>query len=415
MKNLFLFFGLIPVFLWAQDLPIQNLDEVRVLEKKFGFKKVGLYDEEEQSSYSIKGFSQLTIFDNNFSDEVWSTKNTACIQLKLKEDQNDKFLNVKWNKDQDGCDWVGMGFGWDMWSGKDMNFVKDTLAIELEVRSLGKSFTNIPWAFCFEDYAGSQAWLGYNKSFLVGSEITSNWTKVRIPFSLFPFEENNVDLFNIKQMMVQLFGEGTIEINSISLVPFASKLRAETTCFKASKTQSFDNLENGAVPFTNFGTGHSFATLYSKDSLFIAVKVNDATPQVNSEKDDKLWNGDAIEIAFSTNPNADPKRKSFLLSDQHLGINCGNSPYVWDWKENKLAEKVKFKLTKTTDGYFIKLAIPITELYKSNLVSGSFYGFELAIDLSGPDGKRIRQDRWNSIHAEGFNLSPSKWGNLIIK
>lgn len=415
MKNLFLFFGLIPVFLWAQDLPIQNLDEVRVLEKNFGFKKVGLYDEEEQSSYSIKGFSQLTIFDNNFSDEVWSTRNTACIQLKLTEDQNDKFLNVKWNKDQDGCDWVGMGFGWDMWSGKDMNFVKDTLAIELEVRSLGKSFTNIPWAFCFEDYAGSQAWLGYNKSFLVGSEITSNWTKVRIPFSLFPFEENNVDLFNIKQMMVQLFGEGTIEINSISFVPFASKLRAETTCFKASKTQSFDNLEKGTFPYTNFGTGHSFATLYTKDSLFIAVNVKDDSPQVNSEKDDKLWNGDAIEIAFSTNPNADPKRKSFLLSDQHLGINCGYSPYIWDWKENKLAEKVKFKLTKTTDGYFLKLAIPITELYKSNLVSGTSYGFEIAIDLSGPDGKRIRQDRWNSIHAEGFNLSPSKWGNLIIK
>ena len=76
---------------------------------------------------------------------------------------------------------------------------------------------------------------------------------------------------------------------------------------------------------------------------------------------------------------------------------------------------MKFKLTKTTDGYFLKLAIPITELYKSNLVSGTSYGFELAIDLSGPDGKRIRQDRWNSIHAEGFNLSPSKWGNLIIK
>ena len=126
MKKLSYFFVFCSLVGWSQDLPKQKtllLEEVTILEKNYGFKKVGLYDEEEAKSYSIKGFSQLSIFDNDFSDEVWSTKNTACIQLNLKEDEKDKFLSVKWNKDQDGCDWVGMGFGWDMWAGKDMNFV----------------------------------------------------------------------------------------------------------------------------------------------------------------------------------------------------------------------------------------------------------------------------------------------------
>lgn len=418
MKKLSYFFVFCSLVGWSQDLPKQKtllLEEVTILEKNYGFKKVGLYDEEEAKSYSIKGFSQLSIFDNDFSDEVWSTKNTACIQLNLKEDEKDKFLSVKWNKDQDGCDWVGMGFGWDMWAGKDMNFVKDTLAMELEVRAIGKSFTNIPWAFCFEDYSGAQAWLGYNKSFLLANEITSNWTKVRIPFSLFPFEENNFDLFNVKQLMVQVFGEGSIEINSIKLVPNSSKLRSEATCLKVNEKMELGKKENWNIPFTNFGAGHSFATLYTKDSLFISVKVNDATPQVNSEKDEKLWNGDAIEIAFSTNPQADPKRKSFLLSDQHLGINCGATPYIWDWKENKRMEKVKFVYSKTADGYFLELAIPVTELFKTKLLPEASYGFEIAVDLSGADGKRSRQERWNSIYAEGFHLSPSKWGTLICE
>ena len=48
-----------------------------------------------------------------------------------------------------------------------------------------------------------------------------------------------------------------------------------------------------------------------------------------------LWNGDAIEIAFSTNGAADPQRKFLLLSDQHIGINCGENPYLWNWKLNQ--------------------------------------------------------------------------------
>jgi hypothetical protein len=104
-----------------------------------------------------------------------------------------------------------------------------------------------------------------------------------------------------------------------------------------------------------------------------------------------------------------------LLSDQHLGINCGATPYVWDWKENKRLEKVKFVYSKTADGYFLELAIPVTELFKTKLLPEASYGFEIAVDLSGADGKRSRQERWNSIYAEGFHLSPSKWGTLICE
>ena len=74
MKKLSFFFVFCSLVGWSQDLPKQKtllLEEVTILEKNYGFKKVGLYDEAEQDSYSIKGFSQLSIFDNDFSDEVW--------------------------------------------------------------------------------------------------------------------------------------------------------------------------------------------------------------------------------------------------------------------------------------------------------------------------------------------------------
>jgi hypothetical protein len=155
------------LFSQAQGLKenIKDIQEVDVHGDRTGFKKIGLYDEEPTSSTSIKGFTQLSIFDNDISDEVWWTKNNSCIQVSLDEEGA---MKVNWNKDQDGCDWVGMGFGWDAWSSKDLAYIKDTIAVELEVRSSGKSFSNIPWAFGIEDYAGKQAWFGFNKSFLLG-------------------------------------------------------------------------------------------------------------------------------------------------------------------------------------------------------------------------------------------------------
>lgn len=403
------------LFSQAQGLKenVKDIQEVNVLGDRSGFKKIGLYDEEPASSASIKGFTQLSIFDNDLSDEVWWTKNNSCIQVNLNKDG---VLNVGWNKDRDGCDWVGMGFGWDAWSSKDIGYIKDTIAIELEVRSAGKPFSNIPWAFCIEDYVGKQAWLGYSKSFLLGSEINSNWTKVQLPLGLFPIEENDVDLTNVKQMMVQMFAAGQIEINSIKIVPFSKKLKAEKMVLQALKSPVIDgNLNDWKSEFTAISDNSEFALNYRQDTLFVAVKVNDDTPFINDKKDGELWNGDAVEIAFSTNASADVKRKFFLLSDQHFGVNCGKQPYVWDWKENRKIDLLECKTKLSDGGYELEMAIPFKSLFNATISSETKLGFEIAIDKSGSNSLREKQIRWNSPDVEGFHLSPSKWGVLIIE
>lgn len=392
----------------------EQLEPVIVNYKKPGLKKIGLYEGDFEEEYNVRGYTQLSIFDESLSD-FWTSDGDKCISSKLINDGNSKVLNVKWNKDQDDCDWVGMGLGWDSWSGKDIGYVFDTLALELTVRSTNESFTNIPWAFCFEDYSGGQAWLGYNKSFLMDKAITKEWTKVQIPLELFPFEESDLDISNIKQLMMQVFAEGEIEIHSISLIPFSGKLKKEAIALKTDNPISIDGkIEDWKEKsFSNLGD-HKFSTTYSSDSIYFLFDIIDDTPMQNSKEKGDLWEGDAIEIAFSTNPEADPKRQFLWLSDQHIGINCGPHPYMWNWKTDTRIEVINYKVSIQENGYLVEMAIPLNAFFDVIPEAGVKLDIEFAIDLGTNQGRQ-QQLHWNSGSADGFHESPAKWGGLILK
>ncbi len=388
-----------------------DVEAVEVNKKKFRVKKVGLYEGKPQEEYNVRGFTQLSVFDESLAD-FWTSDGNSCIKGKLVADTDDKnILQVNWNSDQGGCDWVGMGFGWDGWKGKDLGYVVDTLALEMTVRSTGEDFTNIPWAFCLEDYSGAQAWLGYNKAYLKSDAITKEWSKVQIPLSLFPFDEFDVNASNIKQLLIQVFAEGVIEIQSIELVPFSGKLRKETAALNTNVTVDGDFGEWDAQ-FTEV-MDHKFSVAHNDDNLFFAFKIMDPTPRENIQDGGDLWNGDAIEIAFSTNPNADKKRKFLLLSDQHLGINCGESTYVWNWKTNeKMDLPIAFKSTE--DGYQVEISIPSSAFRNFDLSTVEELDLEIAFDI-GNGETRKEQIRWNSPSQIGFHESPSLWGGMMIQ
>ena len=394
---------------FAQDT--LRIDEAVIKSKKLQLKKKGLYDGEYIEDYSIRGFTQNVLFEDELLD-FWATEDLKCIDANILNYDKDKVLNIKWNKDQDGCDWVGFGIGWDGWKSKDFAYVVDTLALELVVRSTGENFTNIPWAFCFEDYKGSQAWLGYNTSFLKGGVISKEWTKVVLPLSLFPFDEFDTDAANIKQLLVQLFSEGEIEINSIKLVPFSGKLKNDFLAQKQSIHIDGD-FSDWDGRFELF-SGQQFSVSYSDEYLNLAFIVIDSTPMQNSKIEGDLWNGDAVEFAFSTNPNANDKRNFLLLSDQHIGINCGDSPYVWDFKRSQLIPNSKLKIIEVNTGYIVESSIPLEYFKNLEFKSGIDLDMEVAIDL-GNNENRQTQIRWNSNNKDGFHQNPSMWGNLLIQ
>ena len=405
----FLLVIFITSFTFAQDT--LRINEAVIKSKKLQLKKKGLYDGDFMEDYSIRGFTQDVLFENELLD-FWSTEDLKCIEAKILHYSEDNVLTIKWDKDQDGCDWVGFGIGWDGWKSKDFAYVVDTLALELVVRSPGETFTNIPWAFCFEDYKGSQAWLGYNSSFLKGDAISKEWTKVVLPLSLFPFDEFDTDAANIKQLLVQLFSEGEIEIRSVKLVPFSGKLKKEFIAQKQSIKIDGD-FSDWKSSFELF-SGQQFCVSYSDEYLNLAYIVIDSTPMQNSKIEGNLWNGDAVEFAFSTNPNANDKRNFLLLSDQHIGINCGDSPYVWDFKRNQLIPNAKLKIIEVNTGYIVESSIPLNYFKNVKFKFGIDLDMEVAIDL-GHNENRQTQIRWNSDNKDGFYKNPSIWGDLLIR
>lgn len=408
-RNIFILLtALISYATFAQDTLV--IDAAIVMGNEFEFKTKGLYDGEYLEEYNIRGCTQLEIFNENIAD-FWMTDGKECISSRLKHEKGENILNITWNKDQDGCDWVGMGFGWDGWKAKDLAYVVDTLAIELMVRSTGEEFTNIPWAFCLEDYKGSQAWLGYNTSFLASTTISQEWTKVQIPLALFPYEEDQLDATNIKQLLIQVFAEGEIEIKSIKLIPFVAKLKEETTAQPQNIVVDgdFSDWQEAFKTFDN----HGFAIAYSAEQLFFAFEVTDSTSRQNHKTGSTLWDGDAIEIAFSTNPNADQARKFLLLSDQHIGINCGETPYVWNWKTNQVIEGAEMSIKVNETGYIVELAIPTNNFRNFWPKEGMELDLEIAIDQGTLKG-RTTQIRWNSKTQEGFHQNPVLWGKLKL-
>jgi Carbohydrate family 9 binding domain-like len=402
----------------AQDsLKVITMAEVPVEDNRI-LKRIGLYDAYEQNNIAeINGFTQLDIFKNEISDEIWFTENTSCVNVGLGKNEKDAYLDVKWNKDQDGCDWVGIGFGWDFWSSKDMGQIINVAALEIEVRSKGKTMGNLPWAFGFEDYAGGQAWTGFTKKFVPNGEITADWTKVQIPLALFPFEEFDCDPSNIKQLIIQLFAQDAVEINAIRIVPFEGKLKEEVLSARIAKsTIKLDgDLSDWKNEFISLEKGNSFAVQNTSDSLFIAIQVNDDSPRVNSKQQGELWNGDAIEIAFATNSSANPKRNLFLLSDYHIGLNCGATPYLWNFSDDKAFSVGNFAIKANSAGYTVEIAIPLKDLMKKELEAEQTISFEIAIDKGDKTNSRTEQIRWNSSGAEGFHTNPSMWGTLVFK
>ncbi len=421
MKKEF-FLGLLafsfPVLSIGQDTTdVREFDEVKI-ERNRIFKRIGLYDSYEvDNTPSILGFTQLTIFDNQMSNEVWSSPVNSCVEYDLIKGEKATYLDVSWNKDQEGCDWVGLGFGWDFWSSKDMGQIIAISALEIEVRSKGKVMGNLPWALGFEDYAGGQAWTGFSANFVPNGQITSEWTKVQIPLALFPFEEFDCDPSNIKQLIIQLFAQDAVEINAIRIVPFEGKLRQEIESYPlANQSVQLDGrLKEWKKDFTKIDSDHSFAVMNTNDSLFVAVKVKDDSPRLNNKTKGSLWNGDAIEIAFSTNSRANPKRKLFLLSDYHIGLNCGPTPYLWNFSEETPFEQGKFAIQNTSDGYTVEIAIALKELTKRDIIDLASIGFEIAIDKGDDTLNRNAQVRWNSSSSEGFHTNPSLWGTLFLK
>ena len=201
-----------------EDSTSRTIDTVHVSGKKWNFKIKNLYDENsEVEKPNIHGFYALNIFNGQIDKQIWISNEKKCIESKLDHTKNGNYLHLNWDKISGGCDWIGMGFGWDNWKPKDLSAIIDSAYILIEFNS-PSDIKNIPVAFALEDYSGSQAYQGFNSTMLTDSKILANKTNfVRIPLYNFPFKNTDTDASNIKQFMIQFEADGMLNIKKISI------------------------------------------------------------------------------------------------------------------------------------------------------------------------------------------------------
>ena len=364
-------------------------------------------------------YTSSEIYHDFLSSEAWFTHQDHCLTVKTEEEatyDGDLGLYIAWNRQAEGCPWLGLGFGWDGWTGKDLSSIKNVAAISFWVRTLTGERSNLPWAIGLEDFTGSQAWLGMSTNAVKAEAITTEWTRIELPLSEFNWHEQNADISSIKQIIFNFEGDGEIYLDEIHIVPYYGGFRKRAHVQTLAATDFIaDGLTNDNIwntPKIQFGSNEVHLALIDS-FLCVAMQTEDETPLSNNNIKGEVYNGDAFEIAFSTDKNANPRRSRYLSSDQHLGFALGDKVTGWNWRK-KIPINTSLSATRKTEtGYVFEIMIDLKELDLDIFEINMLYGLELAVDHGTQNG-RDDQDRWNDPANTNFSENPFVWGEMIF-
>ncbi len=383
-------------------------------------KQTALYDiPDNDITPHIHNFYATKIFTNQISNDVWFTVAPLCLNVNAENTvtkSGNGAIHLEWNKQAGDCPWLGMGIGWDNWVGKNFESITNDAALSFWAKSKQGELKGLPWAVGFEDFSGGQAWTGVTTEYVVGGIVKEDWTQIIIPLNRFPFESFDVDITAIKQIIFQFESSGKVWIDEISLIPFVSNDRKEINLIssKAPLVDGVINTEEWPQEAFELSSG-KIKLNWDATNVYVSAIVEDDSPMINNRNASEIWNGDAIEFAFSTLAGVDVKRKIYYDSDHHIGIKIGTTTEVYSWSQGKVIDEAVVKTTRVAKGYQMEAAIPWSALNATAWKEGMAYGVEWAIDIANASGVRTVQNRWNSFSNEGFNFNPSLWGSVTIK
>lgn len=189
------------------------------------FKQLSLYDGEEveppaPKPEKISALVEPIIFMDDASD-MWGLEEDACQKAELTKEtvhSGEQAVKVTWNRDAEGCDFAGIGIGWDGWAGKDLSGVMDHAAIQFYVRTQeGKSF-GLPIVLTLEDYSGGMGFAYTANKYFEKSKIDTVWQKIEVPLSSFDLDTENLDVTNVKQLQLELQQNGSFILDDFQLV-----------------------------------------------------------------------------------------------------------------------------------------------------------------------------------------------------
>lgn len=187
---------------------------------------IALYDVPQSRSIDdgLHGFTAPVIWQEQLTSEVWVTPDKRCMEMQLRNDlpaKGQNFLHLKWNKQAGGCPWLGMGFGWDGWTGKDVSMIANDGMLSFQVKSFSAKplKAGLPGALGFEDFAGNQSFVGLYGKYVSGGAIGKDWVAMQIPLKDILAQNPEIDATSIKQLIFTLESEGEIGIDEMMIMP----------------------------------------------------------------------------------------------------------------------------------------------------------------------------------------------------
>lgn len=387
-----------------------------LLDSCISIKKQELWEipKTENLAPKIGNFYGLNIAREGLSSEVWFTQNPRCLQISTVTEtvfEGEKALFLKWDKQAGNCEWLGMGIGWDAWSGKNLSGIVNKAAIQFKAYSKSGKVKSLPLAIALEDYGGLQAWLGLFPQYIEHKE-NEEWATVTLPLFDFDWDQFNADAGNIKQMIIQFEASGEVYFDEIKLVQYDGNLKKKYTISALKPSElSIDKVDEllNQGDMMIFEDNSKLAVRISNNQMVLLGQVMDNSPLQNGQSDENIWNGDGIEFAISTSTDANPRRKNLLFSDQHIGVKMGAEQYVFDYKRKNRWDQAKVETKKSSTGYYFLVTIPYELMRVKNWDAAHTYQMEVAIN-KGNQQKREQQLRWNSEKQEGFHQNPTLWG-----
>ena len=164
------------------------------------------------------------IYSDANDDTVWFQDDARCTQGGLTEDvvfDGRRAVAVTWDRGAEGCEWAGLGFGWDGWAGKDLSELIPYAAIEMQVRAREGRMFGLPIVLTFEDYSGGMGFAYTDNKYFERSFIDDAWQTVTVPLSAFDLAAPGaqaLDATNVKQLMFELQQSGSVYIDAVNLV-----------------------------------------------------------------------------------------------------------------------------------------------------------------------------------------------------
>lgn len=384
-------------------------------------KEVSLFDEIPQENIlpNVGGFFAVNILRDQLNSEVWYTENAACLQVRQESEQvyaGNGAVYLKWDKQEGGCEWIGMGIGWDAWTGKNLEPILNKAAIQFKARIPKGKIQSLPLAVSLEDYGGNAAWLGIFPE-LITYQGNEDWATITLPLERFGWDEFGADPGNIKQMIIQFEAAGEMWLDEITITEYQG-LRNQPYLAHWIDDSNI-KLDGDLSDWTQMNTlkldQHHLTLAFSAHWMYFSGVICDETPRNNPFSGKEVTKADGFELLIGLNPDAYPGRKQRLLSDQHLAINASTNPQVFDLrKEGNPVSGARILMSDVTCGYQFEGAVPMAYFGLGNLQPDKAYAFEAALNF-GPEKGNKKQLRWNSNHRNGYAENPSLWGKILVK